>query len=77
MTFETFIVPELEDFARNWRDPKIWTEKQLWQLDRYYGRVPMARLRAILKHSIESINRKAGELGIELPREPLDPEEEP
>ncbi len=76
MTVETFAVPELEELARNWTDPKIWTEQQLWRLDRYYGRVPMSRLRDVVQHSIESCHKKAAEIGITLPRPPLESADE-
>lgn len=61
------IIPELEEIAANYVPRGVWTERQHAILDRYYGRVPITRLRDEIGHSIDVCHREAAKRGLKKP----------
>jgi hypothetical protein len=58
------IIPELEAAAANYRPRGQWSDDEIAILQRYYGRVPITKLRDHVRHSIDVCHRKAKELGL-------------
>lgn len=61
------IIPELEQAAENYRPRGQWSDREIAILKRYYGRVPITKLRDYVHHSIDACHRKAGQLGLAKP----------
>lgn len=61
---EEVIIPELEEIAASYIPRGTWTDRQHAILDRYYGRVPISRLRDVVGHSIDAIHREAARRGL-------------
>jgi hypothetical protein len=58
------IIPELEQAAENYRPRGQWSDDEIAILKRYYGRVPITKLRDHVRHSVDACHRMAKELGL-------------
>lgn len=68
---EEVYIEELEEIAKSFVNRTNFTDRERGILQRYYGRVPMVKLRKTLRRSIERIHREAEALGIPKDRAPL------
>lgn len=58
---EEIVVPELEESPSNYR---MWTEREIAVLTKYYGKAKTADIAKVLKRSKSAIQSKALELGL-------------
>lgn len=61
---EDILIPDLEQAAATYHPRGEWTAEELAILKRYYGRVPITKLRDHVRHTVDACHRKAQQLGI-------------
>ena len=61
---EEIIIPELEEAALKYtRRQRIWTQREIDTVEKYYGRVPVTILATNLHRSVTSVQQIASRYG--------------